>query len=230
MHHSNCQGCVTRVRAGRPPRAASVVATSDATLWAMDRETFRTILLQMMCQKRMRFEALLETVPLLHSMEAYERTAVADAFDERVYKAGELILTEGAAGEAFYLMVKGTAIATKKGVEGRKQVLEYREGDYFGELALVSPPPPPPPATPPPHTRPRSLPAQSERPNSLAECSRLAPRTRRRPVRLLTAPQLPTRSCTMRRAPRQSRRRPTVPASTSTAPPSTGCSGRSSTS
>ena len=38
-----------------------MVATSDATLWAMDRETFRTILLQMMCQKRMRFEALLET-------------------------------------------------------------------------------------------------------------------------------------------------------------------------
>ena len=119
------------------PRAASVVATSDATLWAMDRETFRTILLQMMCQKRMRFEALLETVPLLRSMEAYERTAVADAFEERTYKSGEAILAEGAAGEAFFLMVKGTAIATKKGDEGRKQVLEYREGDYFGELALL---------------------------------------------------------------------------------------------
>jgi cAMP-dependent protein kinase regulator len=28
------------------PRAASIVASSDSVLWAMDRETFRTVILQ----------------------------------------------------------------------------------------------------------------------------------------------------------------------------------------
>jgi len=198
------------------PRAASVVATSAATLWAMDRETFRTILLQMMCQKRMRFEALLETVPLLRSMEAYERTAVADAFDEQVHKQGEVILSEGSAGEAFYLIVKGTAMATKKGPEGRKSVLEYGEGDYFGELALLHNAP----------RTPRSLEldlqtsrASEHQPPGVLRLSRLGPQlrlTRSRP--------------TPEQAPRPSSRRPIARASTSTEPPSTGCSARSSTS
>jgi len=119
------------------PRAASVVATADAVLWAVDRETFRTILLQMMCQKRMRFEALLETVPLLRSMEAYERTAVADAFEEKTFTAGSQILREGEAGDTFFLLCKGTAMAFITGDAGKKQVLDYKEGDYFGELALL---------------------------------------------------------------------------------------------
>jgi len=119
------------------PRAASVIATSEAVLWAMDRETFRTVILQMMSAKRMRFEALLETVPLLRSMDAYERTAVADAFEERSYAAGEVILTEAEQGDTFYLLVSGSAVATKAGPEGTKQLLEYKGGDYFGELALL---------------------------------------------------------------------------------------------
>jgi len=120
------------------PRAASIVASSDSVLWAMDRETFRTVILQMMSAKRLRFEALLETVPLLRSMEAYERTAVADAFEEQSYAAGEVILREAEQGDTFYLLVSGTAAATKAGGEGRRLLLEYKEGDYFGELALLN--------------------------------------------------------------------------------------------
>ena len=121
------------------PRAASVVATSEAVLWAMDRETFRTVILQMMSAKRLRFEALLETVPLLRSMEAYERTAVADAFEERTYAAGEAIVTEGEQGDTFYMLCSGTAVATKHGPDGKKKVHEYhKEGDYFGELSLLN--------------------------------------------------------------------------------------------
>lgn len=121
------------------PRAASVVATSEAVLWAMDRETFRTVILQMMSAKRLRFEALLETVPLLRSMEAYERTAVADAFEERTYAAGEAIVTEGEQGDTFYMLCSGTAVAAKQGPDGKKKVHEYhKEGDYFGELSLLN--------------------------------------------------------------------------------------------
>ena len=77
-------------------------------------------------------------MPLLRSMEAYERTAVADAFEEQSYAAGEVILREAEQGDTFYLLVSGTAAATKAGGEGRRLLLEYKEGDYFGELALLN--------------------------------------------------------------------------------------------
>ena len=71
-------------------------------------------------------------------MEAYERTAVADAFEEQSYRAGEVILREGEPGDTFYLLVAGTAAATKAGAGGNRLLLEYKEGDYFGELALLN--------------------------------------------------------------------------------------------
>ena len=40
-------------------------------------------------------------MPLLRSMEAYERATVADAFEERAYAAGDTILREGEPGETF---------------------------------------------------------------------------------------------------------------------------------
>jgi hypothetical protein len=71
------------------PRAASVVATSDAALWAMERDTFSNIVMQTMSQKREHLQSLLGAVPLLQGLDAYERQALADLFDERTFKAGE---------------------------------------------------------------------------------------------------------------------------------------------
>ena len=119
------------------PRAASVVATADSSLFAMDRETFRTILLQMMCQKRLRFEALLEQIPLLRSMQPYERSSIADAFMEVKFAAGDVILREGDTGDTFFILSEGSAVATQTGEKGEVQVLEYASGDYFGELSLL---------------------------------------------------------------------------------------------
>ena len=42
--------------------------TAGGTLWAMDRSTFRRIVLKSAFQKRKMYEALLEKVPLLHSL------------------------------------------------------------------------------------------------------------------------------------------------------------------
>ena len=96
-------------------------------------------------------------------MEAYERATVADAFEERGYAAGEVILREGEPGETFYLLVAGTAAATKAGPGGKRTLLEYKEGDYFGELALLNnrcmralPPPQPSPSSLSDHPSPRT--------------------------------------------------------------------------
>ena len=57
------------------PRAASVVSTSPVTLWAMERLTFRTIVMQRIVQKRNRSESLLADSSLTSAFDANERDA-----------------------------------------------------------------------------------------------------------------------------------------------------------
>lgn len=51
------------------PRAASIKATTSGTLWAMDRQTFRRILLKSAYKKRKMYENLIDKVPMLKSLE-----------------------------------------------------------------------------------------------------------------------------------------------------------------
>jgi cAMP-dependent protein kinase regulator len=116
------------------PRAATVISTeAKSTLWALDRITFRRILMDSAFQRRRMYEAFLEEVPLLSSLKPYERAKIADALEPIKYPAGATIITEGDPGDAFYLLESGEAEAVKNGVS----VKDYSRGDYFGELALL---------------------------------------------------------------------------------------------
>lgn len=119
------------------PRAATVMsAEAGCTLWALDRITFRRILMDSTFQRRRLYESFLEEVPLLSTLTKYERSKIADALETQKYPAGTTIIKEGDAGEAFYLVESGEAEAFKDGVAG--SVKHYSKGDYFGELALLN--------------------------------------------------------------------------------------------
>lgn len=49
------------------------------------------------------------------------------------------MINEGEEGNIFYIIISGEAIATKTLYPGAapQQVMEYKPGDYFGELALL---------------------------------------------------------------------------------------------
>ncbi|KAI7977751.1 hypothetical protein EIK77_009291 [Talaromyces pinophilus] len=116
------------------PRAATIMSLdAKSTLWALDRVTFRRILMDSAFQRRRMYEAFLEEVPLLSSLKPYERSKIADALDTIKYAAGSTIIREGDPGDAFYLLESGEAEAVKAGTT----VKEYSRGDYFGELALL---------------------------------------------------------------------------------------------
>ena len=52
-------------------------------------------------------------------------------------KAGTKIITQNEEGNKFYILEEGEAYATKE-IEGKEEnVLEYKTGMYFGELALL---------------------------------------------------------------------------------------------
>ena len=68
------------------PRAATIQASTDGVLWALDRQTFRRIVLRNAFQKRKMYEALIENVPLLSalSVSIYFRNFSAPNFGTKL--------------------------------------------------------------------------------------------------------------------------------------------------
>lgn len=115
------------------PRAASVEAKEKSVLWQLDRDTFGHIVKEAAQKKRTRYDTFLSHVPLLASMDAYERSQLADALKVESFRDGQTIVSQGEVGHKFFIIEEGSAIATKGGVK----VMSYGVGDYFGELALI---------------------------------------------------------------------------------------------
>lgn len=118
------------------PRAATVISAEPSTLWALDRVTFRRILMDSAFQRRRMYEGFLEEVPLLSTLTPYERSKIADALETKKYPPGTEIIREGDIGEAFYILESGEAQVYIRG--NNQPVKRYNKGDYFGELALLN--------------------------------------------------------------------------------------------
>ncbi|XP_058413830.1 cAMP-dependent protein kinase type II-alpha regulatory subunit isoform X2 [Diceros bicornis minor] len=106
------------------PRAATIVATSEGSLWGLDRVTFRRIIVKNNAKKRKMFESFIESVPLLKSLEVSERMKIVDVIGEKIYKDGERIITQ--------------TKANKDGGNQEVEIARCHKGQYFGELALVT--------------------------------------------------------------------------------------------
>lgn len=121
------------------PRAATVQAASQGMLWAMDRQTFRRIVLRNAFQKRKMYESLLESVPLLSTLNPYERMNLADALTTKKFTDGSQIVKQGDPADGMYFIESGVVDVMVTGNDGtEKQVTTIRNGGYFGELALVT--------------------------------------------------------------------------------------------
>lgn len=117
------------------PRAATVRARTDVIVWALDRLTFRRILLEVTAKKRLMYEEFLKSVKILSGLSSYQRSKLADALHTELYKPDQIIIKEGDIGENFYLIESGQA-EILKGEEGVINVIS--KGDYFGEIALLN--------------------------------------------------------------------------------------------
>ncbi|SCU81450.1 LANO_0B03136g1_1 [Lachancea nothofagi CBS 11611] len=117
------------------PRAATVLAATDCVLWALDRLTFRRILLGGSFKKRILYDEFLKSMPVLHSLTTYDRAKLADALDTEIYQPGQIIIREGDSGDNFYFIEFGEAEVSK---EGQGIIAHLKQGDYFGEIALLN--------------------------------------------------------------------------------------------
>jgi CRP-like cAMP-binding protein len=77
---------------------------------------------------------LIKRVPLFSHCSKKELGLVAQIADEIDLPAGKTLMREGDRGREFYVLVEGNADVRK----GNRKVNTMANGDFFGEIALVS--------------------------------------------------------------------------------------------
>ncbi|PWN27692.1 camp-dependent protein kinase regulatory subunit [Jaminaea rosea] len=121
------------------PRAATVLSTSPCILWALDRVTFRSILMETNNRRREMYESFIKEVPLFEHLSASERAKMSDALELRSYEVGKEVVKQGERGTEFFVIVEGEAEVRKRTLEREEEAVgRLGKGDYFGELALLN--------------------------------------------------------------------------------------------
>lgn len=79
-------------------------------------------------------EELLKKVPLFSKLDRKGLQDVAHIADQIDLPAGKTMATEGDRGREFFVLLEGEAEVTRAG----ERINTMKEGDFFGEIALVT--------------------------------------------------------------------------------------------
>uniref|UniRef100_A0A8C6JAM6 cAMP-dependent protein kinase type I-alpha regulatory subunit n=1 Tax=Melopsittacus undulatus TaxID=13146 RepID=A0A8C6JAM6_MELUD len=106
------------------PRAATVKAKTNVKLWGIDRDSYRRILMG---------------ISILESLDKWERLTVADVLEPVQFEDGQKIVVQGEPGDAFFIILEGTAAVLQCRSENEEfvEVGRLAPSDYFGEIALL---------------------------------------------------------------------------------------------
>lgn len=121
------------------PRAATCRANCTSKLWALDRVSFKAIVVAAAMQKRETYRSFLKKVPILESLTEMEIMTLADSLAEEKFVGGEVICNQGDEGNYFYIVKEGVAVCSQVDATGKKnEVAKLQSGTYFGEIALLT--------------------------------------------------------------------------------------------
>jgi len=119
------------------PRAATCIAKGEVKLWALDRVSYKMILMETTMAKRVEYQTFLKSVPALKTLTEYEMLTIADALQEENFDDGETVCREGDQGDHFYFIRDGVAICNEQYTDGSiKEVARLSQGAYFGEVRV----------------------------------------------------------------------------------------------
>jgi len=124
------------------PRAATITATTKGTLWSLDRQTFRQIIVKANAIKRKQYEEFLAKVDILENLSDFERGKIADVMESKKFKENDIIIKQGdtidSASFVYFLMNGTVAVMINDTDGGQREVKRLEKGSYFGELALLT--------------------------------------------------------------------------------------------
>lgn len=81
----------------------------------------------------MAHEEFLGRVPIFANCTPEEIDAISDVAQESGFQAGQIIVTQGTPGQAFYLILSGRVEIIRDG----QSLGAFGPGDFFGEMSLL---------------------------------------------------------------------------------------------
>jgi len=120
-------------------RTATVRANTSAKVWAIDRQGFQTIMMRTGMQRQEEHLEFLQSTPVLQDISLESLAKIADVLEEAFYEEGEYIIRQGARGDTFFILKKGTVDVTQRASVHSEPsfVRSLTKGAYFGEKALM---------------------------------------------------------------------------------------------
>lgn len=79
---------------------------------------------------------LLET-PMFEKLTPAELMEIVHIVKVKQYQAGEVVFSEGDAGDAWYVLYKGAVEVLKHGVTGEKKIIDLGPRACFGEISIL---------------------------------------------------------------------------------------------
>lgn len=116
------------------PRAATVTCVSAGSLWAIDRRSFRAVLIKSSSRQLRR---TLRSVEILKSLSLEQLQRLEELLTEVTYAEGDYVVRQGELTDTFYVIVSGSVDVTKAGDAGGQVHISTMSDGYFGERALI---------------------------------------------------------------------------------------------
>lgn len=119
-------------------RTATITAVTACKVWAIDRQCFQTIMMRTGLMRQAQYTNFLKSVPTFQALAEEKLIKIADVLEETYYNPGVYIIRQGACGDTFYIISKGTVKVTMRQspADDEKFIRTLKEGEFFGEKAL----------------------------------------------------------------------------------------------
>nr|XP_048702050.1 cGMP-dependent protein kinase 1-like isoform X4 [Caretta caretta] len=118
-------------------RTATVTALTQVRLWAIDRQTYRTIVTSQAKRRRAEILDSLREAPSLQGLADAQLSKLLDCMEECTFAHDEVIVRERDEGNNFYIILRGE-VRVSRHVNGREEPIRVlRAGEHFGELSLL---------------------------------------------------------------------------------------------
>ncbi|XP_031619274.1 cGMP-dependent protein kinase, isozyme 2 forms cD4/T1/T3A/T3B isoform X3 [Contarinia nasturtii] len=119
-------------------RTATITANTDCKLWAIERQCFQTIMMRTGLIRQAEYTEFLRSVPIFKSFPEETLIKISDVLEETHYNQGDYIVRQGARGDTFFIISKGTVRVTirQPNSQEEKFIRVLGKGDFFGEKAL----------------------------------------------------------------------------------------------
>eukprot|EP00434_Breviolum_minutum_P025816 symbB.v1.2.022821.t1/scaffold2042.1/size196763/4 len=119
------------------PRAATVEAADDSSVWIIDRGNFKKIMSKSSDEREAEYLKHLDKVDILSPLKKDEKAALAKCLTEVTFVKGDEIFKQGDEGDSFYLLIDGIVEVVKDGKAASRLQGAPDKARFFGERALL---------------------------------------------------------------------------------------------